>query len=201
MKRNTFSAWRCQDSNVLSSTLIRMNTVIVIILLSVVLLSSCTKAAVQEPQVTASEQVVSKTGSEAAIMNQYTGISMQTRWELLQARAATAKYKNVQNAKNDGYVDIHVDVQHMGHHYMKPTIVDGTFDLRQPEILVYDDDMNLVAVEYAIPLANPMPQGFSGATDVWDGNTGFGLWLLHAWVWEYNPDGVFHSTNPNVHID
>ena len=34
--------------------------------------------------------------------------------------------------------------------------------------------------------------------DRWDNNVTFGLWLCHAWVWEYNPDGVFTDLNPNV---
>lgn len=38
-------------------------------------------------------------------------------------------------------------------------------------------------------------------TTKWDGNTGFGLWLLHAWVWDYNPAGVFSPMNPTVHLN
>ncbi len=89
---------------------------------------------------------------------------------------------------------------------MKSTLVDATFDPRSPEILVYnkneDGSIQLVAVEYAIPLelSRKAPQGFTGTLDKWDENTGFGLWLLHAWVWHYNPDGVFNPTNPLVHL-
>ena len=72
----------------------------------------------------------------------------------------------------------------------------------KPEILVYNRDkkgvQRLVAVEYAIPLSEPRPQGFSGDDDEWDGNTTFGLWLLHACVWEHNPNGVFTAMNPNI---
>jgi hypothetical protein len=60
----------------------------------------------------------------------------------------------------------------------------------------------LVAVEYAVPIElspNHAPAGFTGSADVWDRNEGFGLWLLHAWVWHFNPDGVFNPTNPLVH--
>jgi hypothetical protein len=142
--------------------------------------------------------------SEANVISNYTGLSDQTIWELQQARAATAKYRNIENAIRDGYADISVDVEHMGHHFMKTSIVDAAFDIRQPEILVYNKNDNgeqeLVAVEYAIPLSNPLPEGFSGSNDVWDGNSGFPFWLLHAWVWSYNPDGVFTPTNPRVHL-
>ena len=144
---------------------------------------------------------------EADVVNSYSGLSPQTTWELQQARAATAKYRNIENAKKDGYSDIMVDVENMGHHFMKSAIVDATFDIRKPEILVYnrndDGSQELVAAEYAVPLdlsPNSAPEGFTGSGDVWDHNDGFGLWLLHAWVWNHNPDGVFNPTNPLVHL-
>jgi len=144
--------------------------------------------------------------TESNILSGYTGLSPQTMWELQQARAATARYRNIENARNDGYSDINVVVQEMGHHYMKSSLADAEFDYRNPEILVYnreeDGSFKLVAVEYAVPLslsANA-PAGFSGSQDVWDGNTFFQLWLLHAWVWEFNPEGVFNPTNPSVHV-
>ena len=142
--------------------------------------------------------------SNTDVLNLYDGISKQNLWELQQARAATAKYRNIENALKDGYADISVDVEHMGHHFMKTAIVDSVFDIRQPEILVYNMDdkgkQQLVAVEYAVPLAYQMPEGFTGSADVWNGTSGFPLWLLHAWVWAYNPDGVFNWTNPAVHL-
>ena len=142
--------------------------------------------------------------TDAAFMNMYSGLARQTTLELQQARAATARYRNIENALKDGYTNIGVDVENMGHHYMNSSLVDGTFDIRKPEILVYNgnenDGFELVAVEYAIPLTNPMPAGFTGSTDVWNGTSGFPLWLLHAWVWAYNPDGVFNPTNSEVHL-
>lgn len=138
------------------------------------------------------------------VVNDYTGLSRQTLWELQQARAATARYKNIKNAIKDGYADIAVDVEGMGHHFMKTSIVDGIFDIREPEILVYnknhDGIQELVAVEYAVPLTFPKPEGFTGSSDVWNGTSGFPLWLLHAWVWAYNPEGVFNWTNATVHL-
>lgn len=123
--------------------------------------------------------------------------------ELQQAKIATAKYNNIENAIADGYADIDVIVPHMGSHFMKASYVDGNFEIGKPEILVYSQHpvtgkMRLVAVEYAIPNTEPQPEGFTGSYDVWDNNAGFGLWLLHAWVWEYNPNGVFAPMNPDV---
>jgi hypothetical protein len=90
---------------------------------------------------------------------------------------------------------------------MKASLADTIFDYRKPEILVYNKNnegkVELVAVEYAVPISlrpNSAPEGFTGSTDVWKRDTGFGLWLLHAWVWEYNPDGVFNPTNPSIHL-
>lgn len=125
--------------------------------------------------------------------------------ELLDARFSTVRYRDINNAIADGYVDINVVVPHMGVHYLKSGLVDATFDPSHPEILVYNTirpggPPTLVAVEYAVPLnlsQNP-PEGFTGNLDVWDENQTFGLWLLHAWVWYPNPTGVFSGTNPLV---
>ena len=136
----------------------------------------------------------------------YEGLDFQTLQELQQARAASSKYQNIANALADGYEDIHVVMPNMGYHFMKTANVDGTFDIRNPEILVYNKNeqgqFELGAVEYAIPLALSAtpPAGFTGSTDVWDPNSDFGLWLLHAWVWKNNPEGVFNPTNSRVQV-
>ena len=133
------------------------------------------------------------------------GISFRTIWELRQARLATARYRNIENAKKDGYSNINVDVPNMGHHFMNMNLIDGRFDIRKPQILVYNGldtgHPELVAVEYAVPLTDPMPEGFTGSADVWNGDSGFPYWLLHAWVWKFNPDGIFNWTNPRVDLD
>lgn len=166
------------------------------------LLSSCKKESVPVIESDPGSAQALVGGTEA--LNRYTGIAPETLWELQQAKAASAKYKHFENAIRDGYVDIGVHVENMGHHYMRVDLVDGEFDYRNPEILVYNRDhtgtQQLVAVEFAVPLSAPRPGGFSGSADVWDGNVGFDLWLLHAWVWAYNPSGVFNSTNPLVHL-
>ncbi|MEP7254515.1 MAG: hypothetical protein ABI666_02005 [Ferruginibacter sp.] len=137
-------------------------------------------------------------------LDHYTGLSNATMEELRNARTATQYYQSVDTAIARGYHDIGVDVEEMGHHYMKAGLVDSVFDLTQPELLVYNRDANgnayLVAVEYAVPLDRPRPEGFTGSNDVWDGNANFNLWLLHAWVWAYNPNGVFNPTNPAIHL-
>lgn len=176
------------------------------VLMTAIIVSSCSKEeSKDDSNGSVTETAITKSvSSDGNILLMYEGLDAQTMWELQQARAATAKYRHLDKALKDGYVDIGVVVQGMGHHFMKMDLVDGTFDIRKPEILVYNPDENgvfhLVAVEYAIPLeASPMaPEGFSGDNDVWSPNGEVGLWLLHAWVWKYNPLGVFSPVNPTV---
>lgn len=131
-------------------------------------------------------------------------LDRETKRELNRARRATARYHNINNAIADGYVDINVYVPNMGYHYLKPEILDATFDPARPELLVYADFGNgrlrLVAVEYAVPtsLSDTPPEGFTGDDDHWHRNDEFGLWTLHAWIWYRNPDGVFADLNPRV---
>ena len=125
--------------------------------------------------------------------------------QLDEVRNATARYLDVDAAVKAGYVDIGLYMPNMGWHYMKDKLVDGRFDLTQPELLVYADDpcggkRKLVAVEYAVPLSlsKRAPLGFAGNADEWSANQTFQLWTLHAWLFEYNPDGVFAPMNPRV---
>ncbi len=131
-------------------------------------------------------------------------LDRRTKRELNAARRATVRYHNINNAIADGYVDINVFIPNMGYHYLKPAILDDTFDFERPELLVYADfgngHLRLVAVEYAIPLSmsETAPEGFTGDDDVWHRNEEFSLWTLHAWIWYRNPDGVFAELNERV---
>ena len=125
--------------------------------------------------------------------------------QLDQVRDATARFVDVDEAVEAGYADIGLFVPNMGWHYMKESLVDAKFDWTKPELLVYADDpcggkRKLVAVEYAVPLelSKRAPAGFVGHADQWDANQEFQLWTLHAWVFEYNADGVFAPFNPRV---
>jgi hypothetical protein len=123
--------------------------------------------------------------------------------ELDRARSATTRFATLSAAIADGYEDINVVMPGMGRHFMKKSLVDDRFEVDKPEILVYANvggTEQLVAVEYAVPLdkSTTAPLGFTGDEDLWDRNTGFQLWLLHAWVHRANPSGVFNPTNPTV---
>lgn len=170
------------------------------------LMTGCQKGSLTAKQ----EELQSKTSqsaqNESNGFGNYTGLANETVWELQQAKIATARYNNFENAIADEYVDINVIVPEMGYHYLKLANLDATFDYAKPEILVYNKEengrMKLVALEYAVPISlspNAPPSGFTGTDDDWSVYQGT-LWTLHAWVWEFNPDGVFHSTNPLVHL-
>lgn len=120
------------------------------------------------------------------------------------AKRATARYRDVARAVADSYVDINVVIPNMGRHFLKQGLLDATFDIEHPEILVYAPDehgtLQLVAAEYAVPtdLSKQAPDGFRGTADQWFVNQQFNIWTLHAWVWKDNPAGIFYPTNPNV---
>lgn len=170
------------------------------------LMTGCQK----ESLTTKQEEIQNKRGQSIQMepngFGNYTGLAPETVWELQQAKIATARYNNFDNAIADEYVDINVIVPEMGYHYLKLANLNATFDYAKPEILVYNKEengrMKLVALEYAVPISlspNAPPSGFTGNDDVWSIYQGT-LWTLHAWVWEFNPDGVFNPTNPLVHL-
>ena len=97
-------------------------------------------------------------------------------------------------------------VPHMGFHYTNGSLLDGTFELDKPEILLYvpneQGKLKLVGVEYAVPGPpdSTPPEGFVGNEDHWhyNPNVAGGAWTLHVWVVLENPNGIFAELNPNV---
>jgi hypothetical protein len=91
----------------------------------------------------------------------------------------------------------------MGYHYGNPTLIDGTVDVLEPELLVYEPQKNgrlrLVAVEYIVPFsawtAAEPPRLFDQS---FHRNEAFGLWVLHVWHFRNNPNGMFADWNPDV---
>ena len=180
-----------------------------VILFAAFLFTACKKYEANKPQTDNTEQVTNNNGKpDLELFSQYNGLDPQTLLELQQAKAATAKYQNIENAFADNYgKDPVVTLPNMGYHFLKTELVSPVFDLRKPAILVYNKKdkgkFELVAVEYAVPMSSlPLhvaPEGFTGNDDVWNENTlNTGWWTLHAWVWKNNPDGVFEPMNPLV---
>ena len=128
--------------------------------------------------------------------------------ELEQLKQAVDRFKDIEVAQAEGYeVDVTGYRTGMGHHFLKATILDDTFEVTKPEVLLYIPDNNggweFVAVEYGIPipdLNNPpaAPEGFTGDKDVWEISEEFSLWTLHAWVIMDNPAGVFAPMNSKL---
>jgi hypothetical protein len=115
----------------------------------------------------------------------------------------------------------------MGFHYVNFGLLDGIFNLATPEILLYapaGNGLRLVAVEYAV--VGPEPEGLPGDDDAWefheaschytdgseepcasldDADPGKvlalwhpGIWALHVWLWQANPNGIFEDFNPKA---
>ncbi|HEX4868657.1 MAG TPA: hypothetical protein VFV32_13690 [Acidimicrobiales bacterium] len=124
------------------------------------------------------------------------------RAQLAAVRAAMARYHDVDEAVADGYelLDVCFDsaAGGMGYHYLKG--VDASLDPLAPEALVYEPSehgLRLVGVEYIVPLglSNSPPEVLDQSLHA---NPGLGLWVLHAWIWQPNPAGMFADFNPNV---
>src|SRR4051794_21995595 len=85
-------------------------------------------------------------------------LSEPTEKQLEAAKAATEKYKDINVALAEGFVQGSPDVPGEGFHYLNPNRLDCKFDPAHPEILLYallpgHTQLRLVAVEYAIPFA------------------------------------------------
>ncbi len=89
----------------------------------------------------------------------------------------------------------------MGYHYVNVALLDGTTDPLQPEAVMYEPQasgtLKLVGLEYVVPgaaWANSEPPRLFGR----DFSFGGGLWTLHVWLWQANPNGMFTPWNPTV---
>jgi len=141
---------------------------------------------------------------DTSVAAQDNGLTAATQRELAAARRGTARYHDLAQAEADGYVNINLYESEEGFHWVNFALIDGTFDPAHPEILLYapvpgESRLQLVGVEYVVPLTEPLPAGFSGSADKWRQDAEeFGLWELTAWIWEHNPTGLFAYLNPRI---
>lgn len=179
------------------------------VLASVLIIASCSKDDVEYNQREMGNQVEIEERSGHADQNKL----------LAQLRAATAKYHRLDVAVDDMYVlDPHcVEVPGlggMGFHALRGDLVDGEFNIFEPEALVYEPMKNgkvrLVAIEFIVRASDwddsqgvPMfgNQPFDDHT--YEGAPGppFPHYQLHVWVWKNNPLGMYFPFNPNVNCD
>jgi len=128
------------------------------------------------------------------------------RAELARVRNATAKYHDLDQATADGYelldacFEDEANDAGMGYHYWKGQD-DYLLDPLAPEALVYeptDHGLELVAVEYIVPISVGEPPMVLGQH--MHQPPGLPFYVLHAWIWKPNPNGMFDDYNPNVNL-
>ena len=131
--------------------------------------------------------------------------------ELDEVRAATEGYQSVAAAEAAGFVNVNIEEcvaspeGAMGYHYVNFDLLDLELDPQQPEIMVFIPDasqgLRLGAVEYAVPI-EPWDAMYDSPPEVlgqvMHPNPVLGLYVLHVWLYEENPSGVFADWNPNV---
>ena len=137
--------------------------------------------------------------------------------QLAQLRAVTAKFHEIDVAKQAGYSTqitpcwAHHSAGGMGYHFGNTNLFDATVDLLNPETVIYEPQagghMRLVGMEYIVPL-----DAWAGAgQDLNDPNdvpqllgqrftrhSFLPIFKLHIWLWKTNPAGTFADWNPKV---
>jgi hypothetical protein len=129
--------------------------------------------------------------------------------KLADLRRATATFHNFDKAVDAGYSEqltpclYHSELGGMGYHYANLALMDGSINLLEPEVLVYEPKPNgvlrLVAVEYIVPFdawTEEDPPSLFGQDYL--PNEAGGFYALHVWLWRHNPSGMFFDWNPKV---
>jgi len=94
--------------------------------------------------------------------------------QLVQARKAALRYPTIRDAERAGYRRVVRYVPLISAHYMRFDLVDGTFDIDNPEMLLYDGDAphsRIVGLSYYQRSAVE-PEGFAGPNDHWHRHVG-----------------------------
>ena len=87
-------------------------------------------------------------------------------------RSTTERYRDIENARRDGYRLFGKEGPLMGEHWYHPDIVKQPLDLRHPSTLQYaiiNGRRELVGVAYTVynRPGEPLPEGFAGSDDHW----------------------------------
>jgi len=141
--------------------------------------------------------------------------------QLVQAYVGTAQYQHVDRAVAAGYGEFRdaagiacIDnpgVGGMGTHYVSSGVGDIDLNPATPEALVYETQhggrLRLVAVEYIVfqepwdAAHNAPPSMFGQHFKLVGSPNRYGIppfYELHAWIWKWNPRGLFDDWNPRV---
>lgn len=134
--------------------------------------------------------------------------------DLAAVRAATAPFHRTEAAQAAGW-DLIPGLDHcfenpgvgaMGYHYINASLLDLELKATEPEAMVYapgpQGRLMLGAVEYIVPAAawdavypDSLPMVLGHELHL---NEPLGVYVLHAWIFRHNPDGMFKDWNPNV---
>jgi hypothetical protein len=142
--------------------------------------------------------------------------------DLTAARAATARFHSIHQAKAAGYAELddaagiacidNPGVGGMGIHFVNGALVgDGKVSAATPELVVYEPlaggRLRLVAAEYVVfqsawdATHSEPPELFGREFELVEAGNRYGLpafYELHAWLWKANPAGMFEDWNPRV---
>lgn len=134
--------------------------------------------------------------------------------ELDALRRATIGFAHPEGAMTAGYewvpgLDHCFDnpgVGGMGYHLIKTSSLDLSLSELEPEAIVYvplpDGKLKMGAVEYIVPAEAWEAAGNSEPPMVLGRslhlNPALGVYVLHAWIWRSNPNGLFEDWNPRV---
>jgi hypothetical protein len=115
------------------------------------------------------------------------GAEVNVSWEQLReidgmltaAKEATEKYRDVNVARADGYLQVTQVVPGLGAHFIQPALIAaGAFDVTHPSILLYDragdGGFELVGVSWMLPKRagdETPPRAFFGALGTWHYHT------------------------------
>jgi hypothetical protein len=132
-------------------------------------------------------------------------------------RRATARYRDVDNAIEAGYVQffgcIHEPLAgSMGIHFVNGALVgDAEIIADQPEALMYEQRGNgrlaLTGAEYVVFQTawdadhNAPPELYGETFNLVEEPNRYGIpafYELHAWAWKHNPTGAHEDWNPQV---
>jgi hypothetical protein len=135
-------------------------------------------------------------------------VSGEVQRQIARLRAVTARFHDFDAALEAGWTIAIPDcfddpAGGMGFHYGNPALIDGTVDVLEPELLVYEPQKNgklrFVAVEYIVPYGawtSAEPPTLYGQS--FHRNDAFQIWVLHVWHFRHNPNGMFADWNPRV---
>lgn len=176
----------------------KTNLMIVTIAFVSMVFASCQKS---DEQLTQTQETI-QGNTEYSDGNRYPAGVMQL---VAQTRIATDKYHDPAVAIADGYTDTGdcvsiPGVGGMGVHFIKFSIIDGTFNPLEPEALMYeiknDGSYKLVGYEYLYN--GTSAPSFAGEIDFHLLPLPVADYALHVWAWKANPTGLFEDWNPNV---